>query len=74
MIALASVLIGYFVGRYVVNERAIRQNHEDIQNIKMIAESLNLMKKVKLYGVEAVVDNAKFQGYTLLSEMLGKHV
>ncbi len=60
MIALASVLIGYFVGRHVVNERAIRQNHEDIQNIKMIAESLNLMKKVKLYGIEAVVDNAKF--------------
>ena len=32
------------------------------------------MKKVKLYGVESVVDNEKFKNYTLLSEMLAAHV
>lgn len=40
----------------------------------MVAESLNLMKKVKLYGIEAVVDNNKFKNYTLLSDMLNTHV
>ncbi len=40
----------------------------------MVAESLNLMKKVKLYGIEAVVDNTKFKNYTLLNDMLNTHV
>ena len=32
------------------------------------------MKKVKLYGIEAVVDNDKFKNYTLLSDILATHV
>lgn len=40
----------------------------------MVAESLNLMKKVKLYGIEAVIDNSKFKNYTLLSDTVSTHV
>lgn len=32
------------------------------------------MKKVKLYGIEAVVDNSKFKNYTLLSDILNVDV
>jgi len=32
------------------------------------------MKKVKLYGIEAVIDNSKFKNYTLLSDILTTHV
>jgi hypothetical protein len=48
---ISGVFVGYFVGRFLVNTGAITQSHEDIQNLKMISESLNLMKKVKLYGI-----------------------
>lgn len=34
---ISAVLVGYFVGRYLVNTNAITQNHEDIQNLKMIS-------------------------------------
>lgn len=32
------------------------------------------MKKVKLYGIESVIDNSKFKNYTLLSDILKNHV
>ncbi len=32
------------------------------------------MKKVKLYGVQTVLDNSKFQNYTLLSDITVKYV
>jgi hypothetical protein len=32
------------------------------------------MKKVKLYGIESVVDNNRFKNYTLLSDILVNHV
>ena len=34
---ISAVFVGYFVGRYLVNTNAITQNHEDIQNLKMIS-------------------------------------
>ncbi len=71
---ISSVFVAYFIARYFVNTGAISQNYEDIKNLKMIAESLNLMKKVKLYGIESVIDNTKFKNYTLLSEILAGHV
>lgn len=74
MFFIAFVFLSYFIARFFVNTESINQNHEDIQNIKMIAESLNLMKKVKLYGIEAVIDNSKFKNYTLLSDILTTHV
>lgn len=32
------------------------------------------MKKVKLYGIEAVIDNSVFKNYTVLSDVLAGHV
>lgn len=40
----------------------------------MIAENLNLMKKVKLYAIESVIDNSKFKNYTLLSNLTLQYV
>lgn len=71
---VSSVFLGYFLARYFVNTAGITQNHEDIKNLKMIAENLNLMKKVKLYAIESVIDNSKFKNYTLLSNLTLQYV
>lgn len=71
---LAAIFLAYFIARFFVNQNSVTQYHDEIENLRMVVQNLNLMKKVKLYGIETVVDNSRFKNYTLLSNVLSSHV
>lgn len=60
----------YFVvaGQVVTDYRG--QLITSINNVRLIYANLNLIKAVKLYTLESVVDGSSFSSYTLLNKSL----